>query len=158
MVQVASSPETWDSDSNYLTVQSMKTYFALGTVVGLPLYSVYHLRKRNKSLSIQELLNSSSLAGVGAATAGGLVEFSRNSLSDAATLKKRRLLLSTSVSRRRQDDFATIGAVLGVCVVPAVFWTRASLVYLTTGGLTWGYGSGFMVHHLKRMSNNPASV
>ncbi|KAJ7349287.1 hypothetical protein DFH08DRAFT_140868 [Mycena albidolilacea] len=68
--------------------------------------------------------------------------------------------LSTSdmhpASKRREDDFGTIGAVLGICLVPAVFWTRAGLLDLTLGGGTLGYGGGFLTHHLQTLLGNPA--
>ncbi|KAJ7074325.1 hypothetical protein C8F01DRAFT_1100141 [Mycena amicta] len=134
----------------------MKTYFSLGAVLGVPLYAAYSLKKR--VFSIERLLNSSTLAGFTAAGTGGLVEYSRNSLSDAVALKQRRVAIASSVPLRRQDDFATIGSVLGACLVSAIFWNRAGLLDLTAGGLSMGYGSGFLVHHVQTFLGNPAGA
>jgi len=60
------------------------------------------------------------------------------------------------VELRRQDDFSTVGAVLGACLVPAVFWTRAGLFDLTLGGITLGYGGGFVTHHVQNLLGNNA--
>ncbi|KAK7023891.1 hypothetical protein R3P38DRAFT_2954739 [Favolaschia claudopus] len=149
--------ETWKSDASYITARTMKSSFGFGAALGVPLYfTLLVSSKRFKIFSVERLLNVSTLSGLGAAGAGGAWEYSRIAMSDAATLKKRRLELRSSVSKRREDDFGTIGAILGVCLVPAVFWTRAGLLDLTLGGGTLGYGGGFLTHHLQTWSGNPA--
>ncbi|KAJ6606567.1 hypothetical protein DFH09DRAFT_12705 [Mycena vulgaris] len=65
-------------------------------------------------------------------------------------------LNNRKASQRREDDFGTIGAILGVCLVPALFWTRAGLLDLTLGGGTLGYGGGFLTHHWQTLWGNPA--
>ncbi|KAF7338626.1 hypothetical protein MVEN_02088900 [Mycena venus] len=149
--------EKWTSDSAYITARTMKSSFGLGAALGIPLYfAILVSSKRSKSFSVERLLNVSTLSGIGVASAGGAVSYSRNALSDAATLKQRRVELAYSASKRREDDFGTIGAVLGICLVPAVLWTRAGLLDMTLGGGTLGYGSGFLTHHLQNLLGNTA--
>jgi len=112
--------------------------------------------KRPRVFSVERLLNVSTVTGVASAGAGGAVAYSRNALSDAATLRERRTKLIYDASQRREDDFGTIGAVLGACLVPAVFWTRAGLLDLTLGGGTLGYGGGYLTHHLQTFLGNSA--
>ncbi|KAF7322682.1 hypothetical protein HMN09_00047000 [Mycena chlorophos] len=148
-----------DSDSIQLTLRSMKTSFALGTLLGLPLYTAYALRTNRRALlSVRRLLNASTASGLGAAGAAGAVEVSRISVSDEATLKTRYMKAATSLSLRRQDDFGTIGAVLGSCLVPAIFWTRAGIFDLIAGGLSLGYGAGFTVHHVQTLLGDKAGT
>ncbi|KAJ6500432.1 hypothetical protein C8R45DRAFT_977670 [Mycena sanguinolenta] len=149
--------EKWTSDTNYITARTMKSAFGFGSLLGLPLYfGLLVSSKGRRTFSVERLLNVSTLSGIGVAGAGGALTYSRNALSDAATLKQRRDELAYSASKRREDDFGTIGAVLGICLVPAVFWTRAGLLDLTLGGGTLGYGSGYLAHHLQTWSGNPA--
>ncbi|KAJ7702384.1 hypothetical protein B0H17DRAFT_1044158 [Mycena rosella] len=148
--------EQWTSDNAYITARSMKSSFAIGAIFGVPLYFGLLLSKRPRKFSVERLLNVSTLSGIGVASAGGLVAYSRNTLSDAATLKRRRVELAYSASLRREDDFGTIGAILGVCLVPAIFWTRAGLLDLTLGGGTLGYGGGFLIHHWQTLVGNSA--
>ncbi|KAJ7445777.1 hypothetical protein B0H11DRAFT_401562 [Mycena galericulata] len=150
--------ENWSSDSAYIVARSMKSSFGVGAVLGIPIYTalLFSSKLRKKSFSIERLMNVSTLSGVGVSTAGGAVAFSRNMLSDAATLKQRRVELAYSVSQRREDDFGTIGAVLGLVLAPAAFYTRAGLLDLTLGGGTLGYGGGFLTHHVQNFLGNTA--
>ncbi|KAJ7090220.1 hypothetical protein B0H15DRAFT_252777 [Mycena belliarum] len=135
----------------------MKSSFGIGAICGVPLYFALMVSSRRpRKFSMERLLNVSTLSGVGVAVAGGAVAFSRNALSDAATLKQRRVELAYSASQRREDDFGTIGAILGACLAPAIFWTRAGLLDLTLGGGTLGYGGGFLTHHWQTSTGSPA--
>ncbi|KAJ7756829.1 hypothetical protein DFH07DRAFT_820102 [Mycena maculata] len=149
--------EHWTSDSAYITARSMKSSFGLGAALGVPLYVTLLISsKRARKFSIERLLNVSTLSGIGVSGVGGAVAYSRNALSDAATLKQRRVELVYSASQRREDDFGTIGAILGLILVPAVFYARAGLLDLTLGGGTLGYGSGFLTHHVQSFLGNTA--
>ncbi|KAJ6488653.1 hypothetical protein C8R47DRAFT_1320472 [Mycena vitilis] len=150
--------EHWTSDSAYIAARSAKRAFGVGAVLGVPLYFTLLVSSRGRKFSVERLLNVSTLSGLGVAGAGGLATFSRNALSDAATLKQQRTELAYSAPLRREDDFGTIGAVLGVCLAPALFWTRAGLLDLTLGGGTLGYGGGFVTHHLQTFLGNPAGT
>ncbi|KAJ6547134.1 hypothetical protein B0H19DRAFT_915644, partial [Mycena capillaripes] len=113
-----------------------------------PLYAALLVSsKGRRKFSVERLFHVSTLSGGGVGCIGGLATYSRNALSDAATLKQLRVELAYNVifpiilaskltrlnnghkaSRRREDDFGTIGVVLGACLAPAVFWTRAGLL------------------------------
>ncbi|KAJ7168133.1 hypothetical protein C8R43DRAFT_983135 [Mycena crocata] len=148
--------ELWTNDSAYITARQMKSSFAIGAVVGIPLYAALLFRRRPSTFSIERLFNVSTLSGIGMAGAGGAVAYSRCALSDVTTLKRRRVELAYSVSQRREDDFGTIGAVLGLVLAPALFYSRAGLLDLTLGGGTLGYGGGFLTHHIQNLLGNPA--
>jgi len=148
--------EQWESDSAYITARIMKQSFGIGALLGVPVYAAMLLSSKHRVLSVERLLNVSTVSGIAATASGGVVTYGRNRMSDAATLKQRRANLAYSVSARREDDYGTIGAILCLCIFPAVFWTRAGLLDLTLGGGSLGYGGGLLTHHIQNLTGNPA--
>ncbi|KAF8184959.1 hypothetical protein K438DRAFT_1837169 [Mycena galopus ATCC 62051] len=149
--------EHWTSDSAYITARGVKSAFGAASVLGVPAYfALLVASKGRRVFSVERLLNFCTISGIAGGVAGGTVTSSYNALSDAATLKQRRVDLAYSASKRREDDYSTIGAFLGVILVPAVFWTRAGLLDLTLGGGTLGWGGGLVTHRVQTLSGNPA--
>ncbi|KAJ7286040.1 hypothetical protein C8J57DRAFT_1286559 [Mycena rebaudengoi] len=141
--------EKWSSDSAYIAARSMTSAFGLGSLLGPPVYVCLLLSKRTRILSVERFFNVTTCTGLGVAGAGGGASYTRSYFTDPQKLKQKRVELAYSVSRRREDDFTTIGLLLGGCLAPAVFWTRAGLLDLTLGGITLGYGGGYLTHHVK---------
>ncbi|KAJ7184199.1 hypothetical protein C8R46DRAFT_1063253 [Mycena filopes] len=148
--------EHWKSDSAYITARVMKSSFGMGALIGIPAYAAMLVLKRPRVFSVERLLNVSTVSSLAAAGAGGAVTYGTNRLSDAAALKERRVQLAYSVSARREDDYGTIGALLLMVILPAVFWTRAGLLDLTLGGGSLGYGTGLLTHHIQTLTGSPA--
>ncbi|KAJ7632240.1 hypothetical protein FB45DRAFT_911899 [Roridomyces roridus] len=146
-------PEKW-TDSPYIVARTMKSSFGLGALCGLPLYAAIALKRR--VFSVERLLNVSTLSGIGASAAGGVAAYSQNRLSDPSTLRQRRMELVYSANQRREDDFGTIGAILGLVLFPAVFYTRAGLLDLTLGGGSLGYAGGYFTHRVQNLLGNSA--
>ncbi|KAM6500700.1 hypothetical protein JOM56_003714, partial [Amanita muscaria] len=117
-------------DVEHLTRQALFTgyqYFSLFTPLA---YTAFIVRRRGSStLTINNVLRATWIGGIAGSSAcvGGLAYLRYANASDES-VKAKRMVNAYDTSRIRANDWATIGAVLGAVLLPAILWKRAHIV------------------------------
>ncbi|PFH49100.1 hypothetical protein AMATHDRAFT_63747 [Amanita thiersii Skay4041] len=139
-----------DADTQFLTRQAMYTGYQYFSILTPVIYTVL-VRRGRTPFSINNALRATWMGGLaGSASAGGLA-YARYAYTSEATVRQKRIHNAYNTSRLRADDHATIGAVLGSVLTPAILWKRAGVIHLVLGGAALGSGVGLLAHHCRTL-------
>ncbi|CUA74160.1 hypothetical protein RSOLAG22IIIB_05451 [Rhizoctonia solani] len=145
------------ADSDYILRQySSRGYQTLSFVAPIA-YTGYTLA-RGRPWSIQQTLRATWLGGLGGAAAGAGLGWSWATSSNPERVHKARVKMAYDRSSLRLNDHATIGALLGAMLTPAIFLKRARAFDLILGGAGVGSSAGVMVHWWRSMTESDPNV
>jgi len=122
--------------------------YQLACVAIPPLFISYSLVRR-RPLSTNKVLSATLVGGAAGAGVGLGIGTMQYSHAPGDRLTTARVKLAYDTKQIRLDDYATLGAILGAVLTPAIFYRRTRLVWSVFGGASMGVGTGTVVHYLK---------
>ncbi|KAF9257780.1 hypothetical protein L218DRAFT_935421 [Marasmius fiardii PR-910] len=143
-------------DTEYLVRKASNTGYRALSLLTPPLYTAYILARRGRpAFSVNGLLRSTWIAGVGGAIGGASTGYARYAYTGPETVQVKRLQTAYDTNRIRAEDHSTIGGILFSVITPAVLWKRAKLYNLILGGLGVGSAVGTLTHHFRTITGDP---
>lgn len=144
------------ADTEYLIRQSMTTGYQWSSLIAPPAYVAFILARRGRAeLSINKILRTTWIGGLGGASISGGGAYVRYAYSSQESVRAKRIETAYNTSIVRRNDHSTIGSVLGAVAVPAILWKRASIVNLILGGAGLGGDIGLLTHYGRTVSGDP---
>ncbi|KAF5372904.1 hypothetical protein D9758_001728 [Tetrapyrgos nigripes] len=147
--------ETHQQDVEYLARKASNTGYQILSLLTPPAYTAFVLTRRGRhAFSINGMLRSTWVGGVGGALGGAGIAYARYSSFDPAAVQAKRIQIAYDTGRVRAEDHSTIGAILFGVLTPALLWKRAKLVHLILGGAGLGSSVGILTHYVRSLSGD----
>ncbi|KAK1232498.1 hypothetical protein PQX77_004349 [Marasmius sp. AFHP31] len=147
---------THHQDAEYLVRKASNAGYRYLSLLAPPLYTAYILvRKGRGAFSVNGLLRSTWIAGVGGAVGGAGVGYVRYASTSQEGVRIKRVQTAYDTNRIRAEDHSTIGGVLFSVITPAILWKRAKVYNLILGGAGLGSGVGVLTHYLRSVTGDP---
>ncbi|KAL0567577.1 hypothetical protein V5O48_014415 [Marasmius crinis-equi] len=150
------STDTHNHDTEYLVRKASSAGYRYASLLAPPIYAGYILARRGRgAFSVNSLLRSTWIAGVGGAVGGAGVGYARYAYTSGETVRTKRMQVAYDTNRIRVEDHATIGGILLGVITPAVLWKRAKIYNLILGGAGLGNAVGTVTHYFRTMTGDP---
>ncbi|KAG7092165.1 hypothetical protein E1B28_008534 [Marasmius oreades] len=148
--------ESTHQDTEYLVRKTSNAGYRAFSLITPPLYTAYILARRGRgAFSINGVLRSTWIAGVGGAIGGAGIGYARYAYTSPETVRAKRVQTAYDTNRIRAEDHSTIGGILFSVITPAVLWKRAKIYNLILGGLSLGSGVGTLTHYFRAITGDP---
>ncbi|KAJ3515966.1 hypothetical protein NLJ89_g1420 [Agrocybe chaxingu] len=112
-------------------------------------------RKGKGSLSLNKILRTTWVGGLGGAAVAGSGSYVRYAYSSEDSVRMKRIETTYNTDVLRRNDHSTIGGILAAVLTPAILWKRASAINLILGGAGVGSGVGMISHYFRSLAGDP---